>query len=140
MQVMGRDELIGDARFVDNPSRVANIDAIDAEIAGWTRKLLPEEVLEKLAEAGIPSCKIYSAADIVQDAQYQARGAVRAVPDPVFGEEILQPGPVPRFTGGPAENIAWAGPTIGAHNAEIYGSVLNLSEDQIADLSGRNVI
>ena len=140
MQVMAREELIEDTRFTDNPARVANIDAIDAEIAEWTRSLLPEDALARLAEAGIPSCKIYSAADIVQDKQYQARDAVRSVPDPIFGEYILQPGPVPRFTGGPSESIAWPGPAIGAHNAEVYQNLLGMSDADLARLKNNGTI
>lgn len=140
MQVMDRDALITDPRFIDNPSRVANIDAIDAEIADWTRAQMPTEILEKLESAGIPSCKIYSAEDIVNDPQYQARGAVQSVPDPVFGQDILQPAPVPRFNGGPSEKIAWAGPAIGAHNAQVYGDLLKLSAAEIAALREKNII
>lgn len=139
-RLMGRDELIGDPRFADNQSRVANIEEIDAIIADWTRARPAEETLEGLHSAGIPSCKIYDAADIVADEQYRARDAVRAVPDPVHGRDILQPAPVPRFPGENPDRIAWAGPAIGTHNDAVYGGLLGIEPGRLAELRAAGVI
>lgn len=139
-KLMGHPELIDDRRFVNNQARVAHIDEIDGIIADWTRSRDAEATLADLREVGIPSCKIYDAADIVTDEQYRARDAVRSVPDPVHGREILQPGPVPRFQGENPEAIAWAGPSIGQHNAEIYGDLLGLDEARRAELAAAGVI
>ena len=139
-QLMGRDELIDDLRFADNPARVANIDAIDAIIADWTRQRPAAEILADLQQAGIPSCKIYSAADIVTDEQYKARDAVRSVPDPIHDSEILQPAPVPRFPGNNPDRIAWAGPTIGQHNQEVYGDILGMDAERINALRAAGTI
>ena len=139
-RLMGREELIADPRFVDNQARVANIEEIDAIIADWTRQREATAILADLRETGIPSCKIYDAADIVADEQYRARDAVRPVPDPVHGREILQPAPVPRFPGPNPEAIAWAGPAIGQHNDEIYGGLLGMDAARMAELKAAGVI
>ena len=139
-RLMGREELVRDHRFVDNQARVANIDEIDAIIAAWTRRHPPAKVLSDLQTAGIPSCKIYDAADIVADAQYQARGAVRSVPDPVHGREILHSAPVPRFPGDNPERIAWAGPAIGQHNEEVYQGLLGMDGERLTALRTKGVI
>ncbi len=139
-QLMGRENLIADPRFADNQSRVANIEEIDAIISDWTRSQSPEALLNDLEAAGIPSCKIYDVADIVSDQQFQARSAVSSVPDPVHDQDIMQPAPVPRFSGGPRESIAWAGPAIGQHNDEIYGGLLDMSEDARDTLRRAGVI
>ena len=139
-RLMAREELIEDPRFADNPARVAHIDDIDDIIGEWTRKRPSADVLAELQEAGIPSCKIYAAPDIVADAQYRARDAVRAVPDPQHGQDILQPAPVPRFPGENPEGIAWAGPAVGAHNDEIYGQLLGMDAGRIAALKAAGTI
>ncbi|MEM1161501.1 MAG: CaiB/BaiF CoA-transferase family protein [Pseudomonadota bacterium] len=139
-KVMGREELIDDPRFVDNPARVANIDAIDAVIEAWTRQHTTDQILAALAEPGIPSSKIYSAADIVADAQYQARDAVRPVPDAEHGQDILHSAPVPRFPGDNPEGIAWAGGAIGQHNTEVYGALLGLDADRLNALRDQGII
>ncbi len=138
--LMGREELVSDPRFADNPARVANIDAIDQEICVWTRARPAVEALETLQAAGIPSCKIYSAADIVEDAQYQARDAVRRVPDPVHGQDILQSAPVPRFPGENPEGIAWAGPEVGAHNSYVLKELLGITDADYAELKNNGTI
>ena len=140
MHLMGRPELIADPRFIDNAARVANVEALDAEITDWTRRRPAAEVLADLEAAGIPSCKIYDAADIVNDPQYRARGAVRAVPDPLHGRDILQPAPVPRFADAPTDAIAWPGPAVGAHNADVYGGLLGLPTDRLEKLKGNGTI
>jgi len=139
-KLMGRPGLAEDPRFVDNQARCANIDEIDGIIADWTRARPAAALLADLRDAGIPSSKIYDAADIVADEQYRARGAVRAVPDPVHGRDILQPAPVPRFPGDNPEGIAWAGPAIGQHNDEIYGGLLGLDADRRAALRAKGTI
>jgi crotonobetainyl-CoA:carnitine CoA-transferase CaiB-like acyl-CoA transferase len=133
--LMERPDLASDPRFADNPSRVQNVDALDAEIGAWAARRPADHVVGELERAGIPASKIYTVADIAADAQYQARGAVRAVPDPVLEQDILHPAPVPRFDGpGPREGIAWTGPAIGAHNDEVYGGLLGIAPDRLASL------
>ena len=130
--LMGRPDLADDPRFPDNPSRVKNVDALDAEIGAWTALRPADEIVADLEEAGIPASKIYTVADIAADAQYRAREAVRAVPDPVLGQDILHPAPVPRFDGpGPREGVAWTGPAVGAHNDDVYGGLLGLAPERL---------
>ena len=138
--VMGCPELVSDPRFADNPARVAHIDEIDAIIGEWTAARSAADALALLAAEGIPSCKIYSAEDIVADPQYQARQAVRSVPDPVHGQDILQPAPVPRFPGAHPESIAWAGPAIGQHTDEVLSGLLDMDPGTIATLKNQGTI
>jgi crotonobetainyl-CoA:carnitine CoA-transferase CaiB-like acyl-CoA transferase len=133
--LMGKPGLARDPRFADNPSRVQNVEALDAEIGEWAARRPADEVVADLEKTGIPASKIYTVADIAADAQYRAREAVRAVPDPVLDQPILHPAPVPRFGGpGPQEGIAWTGPAIGAHNDEVYGGLLGLAPDRLEAL------
>jgi formyl-CoA transferase len=132
-EVMGRADLLANPDYVDNPSRVANVAALDAEITAWTESLPAPEIFAKLDAAGIPNSKIYDVADIAADRQYQAREMLRRVYDPVFGREMLHPAPMPRFDDtAPGGDIFWPGPEIGAHNAEIYGGLLGLADETIA--------
>ncbi|MEO1493424.1 MAG: CoA transferase [Pseudomonadota bacterium] len=140
MTCIGKAELTQDPRFIDNDARVANVEALDAEITAWTRARPAAEILAELAAAGIPSAKIYTAEDIVADPQYQSRSAVRPVPDPLHGQDILHPAPVPRFPGENPDAIAWPGPALGAHNSYVYRELLGLDEDAYQDLIDAGVI
>lgn len=139
MTLIGRADLIGVERFAGNQQRVANSIELDELISGWSRTLDVDGLITALAEADIPSSKVYTAADIAGDPQYRERGMVREVNDPTFGGTVLHPGVVPRFGGEPAA-IRWPGPGIGAHNDQILGELLGLSAAERAALRAEGVI
>ena len=120
--VMGRPELATDPRFVDNPARLAHVEALDALIGDWTRSLTAAEADRRLEEADIPSTLIYSAAEVAADPQFRGRGMVREVEDPAFGGPVLHAGVVPLVVDDPGA-IRWPGPAIGAHSGEVLGEI-----------------
>jgi formyl-CoA transferase len=142
---MHRPDLRGNPDYADNPSRVANVVALDAEIAGWTGTLPAAGIFSRLEAAGVPCSKIYDIADIAADRQYRARDMLRQVFDPLFGRDMLHPAPMPRFDGAApggefGGGIFWPGPEVGAHNAEVYEGLLGLGPDMLAELRQQGVI
>lgn len=141
--IMGRPDLRDDPRFADNPSRVRNMHALDAEIAEWTKQFTLEELEKTVSEADIPSSRIYDMADVAHDPQFLERGMVRPVDDPRLGE-VLHPGVVPQMTDGPADRgkggIRWAGPGVGEHTDDILGEMLGLDAAEIDRLRKEEVI
>jgi crotonobetainyl-CoA:carnitine CoA-transferase CaiB-like acyl-CoA transferase len=79
-QVVGHPEWIQDARFVDNPNRVANqvvlYGLLDALIARETTA----HWLEKLEAAGIPCAPVQSVAQMLAHPQTEAMGLVQPLP------------------------------------------------------------
>lgn len=138
-RAMGRAELLDDPRFADNPARVANAAALDAEIAAWTRKKPVAELEAAMVEADIPASRIYTIADIAADTQFQERGMIQPVRDPRLGD-VLHPGVVPAMTFDRAEAIRWSGPRVGAHNEEVLGGLLGMSEAEIDQLAKAGAI
>lgn len=136
--LMGRPDMADDPRFLDNPARCRNVDALEEQIALWTRRHDARTLERWLAEADIPSSRVYDAADIAEDEQYIAREMVQWVDDPAFGK-VLHPGAVPSFGPG-TRRVRWPGPEVGAHNREVYGGLLGLSDAEIEGLAGRRVI
>ena len=140
MACIGKPGLADDPRFGDNIGRVAHAAELDAEINAWTSRHPSAHVLGVLEEAGVPSSKIYTAEDIVADPQYKARGAVREVPDPLLGRDILHPAPVPRFPGKNADAIAWPGPAVGEHTEQVLKGLLGVSDEDYARLKDNGTI
>lgn len=138
-EVMERPDLSADARYLDNPQRVRNAEALDNEIANWTKDYTIAELEKMIADADIPSSRIYDMADIAADEQFQDRGMVRAIEDPRLGK-VLHPGIVPRMAGGPSGAVRWAGPAIGAHNKDVFADVLGMDDQEIAELSEKGII
>jgi formyl-CoA transferase/succinyl-CoA--D-citramalate CoA-transferase len=94
---MGQPDLANDQRFVGNQERVANMEALDQIITGWTRQRSLVEVDRKLTEHDVPVGPILSIDDIVEHPQIVARGAVQAISDGA-GLEVFTYGPVAHLT------------------------------------------
>ncbi len=121
MVAMGREDLADDARLAHNDGRVQHVDMLDAAILEWTGRHDLDTVLSILEQAGVPSGRIYSAADIVNDEQYRAREMVQRfqLPD---GHPIDLPGIVPKLSATPGQT-RWLGPKLGEHTSEIISSI-----------------
>ena len=94
MHAAGRSDLADDPRLADNAGRVKHQEEVDGAISRWTATLGSEELLERLAEAAVPSGPIYDAEDMMRDAHYNARGMFETVE--VDGEALKIPAIVPR--------------------------------------------
>lgn len=138
-KVMGQPELSEDKRFVTHTSRGKNMEELDLIIEDWTQTLKTEEILNKLAENGVPAGKIYSAKDIVQDPHYAAREMIISMQHPTLGELPI-PGIVPKLSRTPGE-IKELGPVeMGEHNAEVFRELLKYSTEKINALESSNII
>lgn len=137
MRAAGRPEMAEDERFADNPGRVEHQQEVDGAIAEWTSHLTVEGVLAKLEEAGVPAGPIYSVEEMVKDPHFQARGLFEEVE--AGGKSLQVPAILPKLSATPG-STEWAGPPVGAHNHEILGGVLGLSEQEIESLEEKGVI
>jgi formyl-CoA transferase len=94
--LIGRPELADDPRFCDNRARTANVVELDGIVERWTRAHDAAEIAASLADAGVPAGPVYSIADICEDPQFRARGAIAEVRD-TAGTAVATYGLVPRF-------------------------------------------
>ncbi len=139
-EVMERPELADDTRFVDHVARGENQDEIDQIVADWVAQHDGPTVRDLLDSAGVVVGPIYTAADIVADPHFQARGMLVAHHDERLGEDVLGPGVVPAFSTDPG-SVRWAGPPKpGVHNEEVLGELLGRSPAQIEDLRSTGTI
>lgn len=137
-RAMGRPELIDRPAFADNAARLENRGELNAELDGWLSQRTLEEALEQLIPAGGVVGPVYSVAEIVEDPHYRARGDIIEVDDPELGRTRMV-GIVPKFSDTPG-GVGHAGPSVGEHNAAVYGGWLGLGEADLAGLSARGVI
>jgi len=120
MNLIGRGDLADDPALADNAGRARRADELDTAIGVWTAAHATEEVLKALKDAQVPSGKIYSMADIANDAQYLARDMIRQV-RLGDGTPLKLPGIVPKLSKTPGE-IDWIGPALGEHTAEVLAA------------------
>jgi crotonobetainyl-CoA:carnitine CoA-transferase CaiB-like acyl-CoA transferase len=137
MNVIGRPDLAEDPALQQNDGRVAQSAMLDEAIAAWTASLDIEDLLAALEAAEIPAGRIYSAAEIVSDPHYLARGMIQpaTLPD---GVEVKMPGIVPKLSETPGE-VNWLGPSLGQHTASVLGE-LGFDEATIARFRRQGVV
>jgi crotonobetainyl-CoA:carnitine CoA-transferase CaiB-like acyl-CoA transferase len=136
-RAMGQPGLANDPHFDTNVHRTANLVALDTLVADWCRSLPFGELAARLDAQEVPFTKVYSIADVQQDAHFRARGAIVEMQDPQLGS-IPAPAAVPRFTGREAP-IPSVGPGTGEHNEAVYGA-LGLTPADLALLREKRVI
>jgi crotonobetainyl-CoA:carnitine CoA-transferase CaiB-like acyl-CoA transferase len=137
-RAIGREDLLQDPRFTTMGKRAEHGDVINAVVAAWCAERTSREIQDVLERHEVPFGIAYSVADIFADPHVAARGDIVTVDDPVIGPVRMQ-GVYPRFSRTPGDVPAGA-PRLGAHNREVYGSLLGLSADEIAALERERVI
>jgi len=136
-ETMGRKDMATDERLAHNAGRVEHEAEIDEAIAAWTGSLDAADALDALEKARVPSGPIYSVADMMVDPHYIARGLFEQVN--VDGKPLKIPALVPKLSATPGRTD-WPGPDVGAFNRQIYGDLLGLSADEIAQLEQRGIV
>jgi formyl-CoA transferase len=138
-KAMGRPELAKDPRYVDHIHRGKNQLELDALIEDWTKTLTVEELEALMIEAGVPAGKIYRAPEMLADPHFAARDAIIDMEHPRWGTLKMQ-NVFPKLSATPGVVRSIAPQTVGQDNADVYGSVLGLTETELADLQSRGLI
>ena len=93
-KVLGRDDLLADDRFRTNPSRVAHVDAMTAEMEKALAARPSKEWLALLEAAGVPCGPLNNVADVMADPQVLARNMIVQSLDPDLGPIRMQGNPI----------------------------------------------
>ncbi|HEY8871721.1 MAG TPA: CoA transferase [Stellaceae bacterium] len=138
VKAMGREELANDPRFATNADRVLHMDETDAVVAEWTRTLGKMEVFARTKALRIPCAPMRTAPEVMHDKHMHERGMLEEIDHPELGlitvpTSLLRLHGLGRAPAGPS-------PTVGQHNAEIYGGWLGLSAEEIAALKAEGAI
>jgi crotonobetainyl-CoA:carnitine CoA-transferase CaiB-like acyl-CoA transferase len=135
---IGREDLISDPRFANNPARLQHWQELDAIIGGWIASRSLAENLAHFDAAGVTIGPIMDAGMLEQDDYAIEREALVEVPDADMpGGWLPMHGMVPRLSGTPGV-LARPAPRIGEHNDEVLGPALGPAE--LARLRGLGVV
>jgi formyl-CoA transferase len=139
MEIIGRPDLASDPGLQSNAQRWQRREELDAAIGEWSITYTRDQALQILDEAGVPSGPIYTAADICADEQYASRNMIQPFEVDIGADEpktVGFPGIVP-VIGQASLPIRSVGPDLGQHTREVLSSLLQLSDEEIDQVSTR---
>ncbi|MFO1188310.1 MAG: CoA transferase [Alphaproteobacteria bacterium] len=130
--------LAKDPRFATDDALLKNLDGLDSEARTWIAARDRDPVITRFTEVGAVCGPIYDAADIMADPQVLAREDVIEIDDPDLGKTRMV-GVVPKVPEAPGR-VRWAGPALGAHNHEVFASILGLKAAEIDQLRAAGIV
>jgi CoA:oxalate CoA-transferase len=138
LQVIDREDLLGDARFELTKARVAHIDEVDAMVSSWVATLEKEEAFARLRAVGVPAAPVKSLGEVTRDPHLYARGMLHDIDHPTLGPITVPDTPIlfpevgrssPRPSG-----------ELGRDNREVYCDWLGVAPDELAELTAEGVL
>ena len=90
-RVIGRGELVRDARFVNLQARLNNRAELDGIVQQWTEARPAEEVMVQCQSGGVPAGVVQTGADLLQDVQLRHRNYFSP-----FADSLIGPFEIPR--------------------------------------------
>ena len=116
-RVVEKPEWLTDARFVDLPARLRNVDALQDEIERVFMDQPTAYWWDRLDRAGVPGGPVYTYEECLNDPHVRARGMVLEIEHPVIGRMPAMGHPVK--SSGQIAQIRRPAPLLGQHTREI---------------------
>lgn len=136
-QIIGRPELAAGRRFKTMKARKRNEKALDKIIEGWTKERDRDWMVREFCGAGLISAPSRESRDIYADEHFRARGGLVKVDHPELGElELVR---VPWRMNDQVVPMT-AAPQLAKHNQYVFGEILGLSDQEIAELRDKKII
>ena len=116
LRAMGREDLVGDARYETGEARWQRKDEVDALMEDWTSKRSKHEVMRILAAAGVPCGACLDTGEVLSDPHLHAREMIVELEHPVRGRYVTVGNPV-KLSASPT--TITPSPLLGQHRREI---------------------
>jgi len=116
LRAMGREDLIGDARYEAGDARWRNRDEVNAMVEKWTMERSKHEVMKIMAGAGVPCGACLDTGEVMNDPHLHAREMIVEVEHPARGRYITVGNPV-KLSASPTKITP--APLLGQHRREV---------------------
>ena len=138
LDAMGRRDLEDDPRVATRADRATNAEFVDRIVTDWSASVTRSEAGRLVREHRVPAGVVRNLEEVMNDPHMHERGMLRWVDHRDMGRVVLPNSPL-RFPDlGQVELEPY--PRLGEHNAEVYGDLLGLSDDELSSLRRDGVI
>ena len=137
LKVLGREDLLTDARFLTKEDRTQNEEALDVIIAQWTCQFSKHAAMKILGDAGVPCGALLNTADILADQNFVERGIIQVMDHPTHGKCPIPAWPVTHS--GKALELK-SSPLLGEHSEQVLSEWLSLESAEIEELRKTGVV
>ena len=131
-EAIGHGSWTGDSRFSDAHSRHRNRNELDDLIEEWTAKHDHGEVMQILQRADIPAGPVFDSRELLEDPHLEKRGFFEDVTHSEAGTHKYI-GMYAKLSKTPG-HIRKAAPRLGEDNEHVFGELLGLSREEMAEL------
>jgi formyl-CoA transferase len=128
LKTMGREDLIGDARYSTPEARLERLDEVYALVEAWSSQYTKFEVMEILNEIDVPCGPIMATEDLIQDEHLRSRQMIVDVEHPQRGTFTTVGCPL-KLSDSPVE--IKSSPLLGEHTEEILIGTLNYTAEDV---------
>ncbi len=136
LKLIGREDLIGDARYATPDLRLEREAEVNEIVTGWTSQRSKHEAMAQLSGVGVPAGAVLDSMEITSEPSFRQRGILQTM---THGERSMAMTTWPvRFDGVPAE--IKPAPLLGEHTAEVLDDWLRLDADAVAGLRKDGVV
>jgi crotonobetainyl-CoA:carnitine CoA-transferase CaiB-like acyl-CoA transferase len=137
-RVFGREDLIEDPRCVDGTARADNRKFIDSVLEAWMADRTRSEAEAALNAGGVPVGPVYTARELFEDPQVEARDLIMTIDDPEVGQHRFARSPV--VLSGAEPIPTRPAPRLGEHTRSVIVDLLGHSEAEYERLKQEDVV
>ncbi len=137
LTLIGREDLIGDERYLTPADRVKNMPEVDDLIATWTSNQTKYDAMRIIGEAGIPAGAVLDTDELNNDVTFEERGVMQTMIHPVH-DPFKMPG-WPVRVDGKASRLQ-ASPMIGEHTDQVISDWLGINGEAVTALKAEAAV
>lgn len=139
LKILNRPDALEDPRMIDMVARTENYAVVKELVESWSKTVTAEEAINAILAVGVPAGPINTLEDVRYDPHVAgAREMFQKIEQPGIGE--LEVTAMPIKFDDTKTTIRMPAPALGEHNGEIYGDLLGISAETLAQYKEKGAI